>query len=121
MSNHIEPEKDKVTRAENIVIPVGVAFGIIITTLLLCGAGFGASIWWASDVSSSLKTLVKQGNDRDIGAVALGTRLTALELWQHEVSVSGTPALARETVALRGALDKLSSEFEIYRATSKKP
>jgi len=113
-----EPVK---TEARNIVIPISVAFGIITTTLLLCGAGFGTSIWWASKVSSQLETLVKQGNDRDAGAVRLPTRNTALELWQHEVTVSGTPGLAKDVQALKGSVESLSKDFEIYKATNKRP
>ena len=117
--NHQTEEPE--TKVKNIVVPVQVAFGIIVTTLLLCGAGFGSSIWWASKVSSQLETLVKQGNDRDIGAVALGTRLTAVELWQREVSVTGTAASAKEISALRSRVDALTSDFDIYKATTKRP
>ena len=119
--NDNEDAETKKTDAKNIVIPLGVAFGIITTTLLLCGAGFGTSIWWASKVSSQLETLVKQGAERDAGAVSLTTRTTALELWQHEVSVSGTPGLAKDVQTLKGSLESLSKDFEIYKATNKKP
>lgn len=119
MSHPQDHEEEKPTDAKNIVIPLGVAFGIITTTLLLCGTGFGTSIWWASRVSSQLETLVKQGADRDAGAVSLGVRTTALELWQHEVSASGTPPMAKEVNDLKAKVALLNESFELYKATNK--
>ena len=106
--------------AKHVVIPVQMAFGIVTTILILCGAGFGTSVWWASSISSKLEVLVKQGTEQLASSLAQGTRITALELWQRQVDSSGSPQMAKRADEISKALSALQEEFNIYKATSKK-
>lgn len=119
-SDHQE-EPETTTQAKNIVVPLGVAIGFTITVLAAVIGGTITLSWWGSKVSYQLETLVKQGDVRDVGAAAMAIRMTAVELWKNEVSATGTPTMARETAALKVELEKMSQDFEIYKATNKRP
>jgi hypothetical protein len=121
MTTHYPSEETKTTDAKNIVVPLQVAFGIVITTLILCAGGFGTSIWWASSISTKLEVLVKQGAEQSTVGAAMGTRITALELWQRQVDTSGTPVTGKRIDEIGKDLAALREDFGIYKATTKKP
>ena len=106
------------TQARNIVVPLSVAFGILATSLALCVAGFGSSIWWASSVSTKLELLIKQGSEQMSASASLANRLTALELWQRQVDSVGSPTVAKELAEQKAAIERLREDFNMHKATS---
>jgi len=104
-----------------LVVPVSVAFGIIITTLTLCGVGFGSSIWWASSISTKMDLLVKQGVDQVAATLALNTRITALELWKEQIVSVGSPETVKRLVAHDQEIRELRRDFDLHKATTMKP
>lgn len=99
------------------MVPLATAFGIVITTLTLCGGGIIAGTWWASNISAKLDFLVKQGNELAVSTTLVGARVTALELWSRGIDSSGSPSVKIKLDEICKDLSGLRRDFDIHKVT----
>jgi NAD-dependent oxidoreductase involved in siderophore biosynthesis len=121
MSPHPNEEETKTTDAKNVVVPVQVAFGIVITLMVLIGSATIASVWWASRVSAQLETLVHGQTEQIAATLAHGIRITALELWKTQMDSVGSPQMVKRTDELTKEVISIREEFNLHKATTMKP
>jgi hypothetical protein len=99
-----------------VMIPLMVAVTLIISTLSIVGGVSFTAIWWASDISSKMSTVLKNGDSAALRSVTDGNRITALELWQRAIDSSGSPTVRTKIEEVAKEINSLRRDIDIMKS-----